>query len=76
MALLEIHGVSKSFHQNGQPKSRASRAAGSTPDLIWGLPVLHNVWIAIEETAGAFHFLSACPGPHEGSSFSPMRRGK
>ena len=49
MALLEICAVSKGFHQNGQPKSRASRAAGSTPDLIWGLPVLHNINLSIDE---------------------------
>ena len=71
-----IYGVSEGFHQNGQPKSRASRAAGSTPDLIRGLPVLHNLWKAIEEITGAFHLLRACAGPHEGSSFSPMGRGR
>jgi ABC-type cobalamin/Fe3+-siderophores transport system ATPase subunit len=49
MALLEIHGVSKGFDQNGQPKSRASRAVGSTPDLIRGLPVLANINLAINE---------------------------
>ena len=49
MALLEIRGVSKSFHQNGQPKSRASGTAGSTADLIRGLPVLHNINLSINE---------------------------
>ena len=49
MALLEICGISKGFDQNGQPKSVASRAVGSTPDLIRGLPVLRNINLAINE---------------------------
>ena len=49
MALLEICGISKGFDQDGQPKSRASRAAGSTPDLVRGLPVLRNINLAINE---------------------------
>lgn len=49
MAFLEIRGVSKSFHENGQPKSRASGTPGSTPDLIRGLPVLHDINITINE---------------------------
>src|ERR1700747_1284294 len=49
MALLEICNVGKGFYQNGQPKPRASRAAGSTPDLIRGLPVLCNINLTIHE---------------------------
>jgi nitrate/nitrite transport system ATP-binding protein len=49
MAFLEIRGVSKSFHQNGQSKSRASRVPGSPPRVIRGLPVLRDINLVIEE---------------------------
>jgi len=49
VAFLEIRAVSKSFHQNGQPKSRASRVRGSTLRVIRGLPVLRDINLAIEE---------------------------
>jgi nitrate/nitrite transport system ATP-binding protein len=49
MAFLEIRGVSKSFHQNGQSKSRPSRAPASSPGAIGGLPVLRDINLAIDE---------------------------
>ena len=60
MALLEICGISKGFDQNGQPKSVASRAVGSTPDLIRGLPVLRNINLAINENE--FVCIVGCSG--------------
>lgn len=49
MAFLEIRGVSKSFHHNGQSKSPPSRAPASSPGAIGGLPVLRDINLAIDE---------------------------